>query len=108
MSEDLLPRAAPLRSVVFQQLRGGKGMSDLRQELHEEIDRMATEDLAGLKEFLATYPDSLGAKFRNAPYDDEPLTEEDRQAMEEAIEWLEQNGGRGIPHDQVMRELGLD
>ena len=83
-------------------------MPDLRKELHEEIDRMATRDLPGLKEFLATYPDSLCAKLRNVPYDDEPLTDEDRQAMEEAEEWLEQNGGKGIPHDQVMRELGLD
>ena len=83
-------------------------MSDLRAELHEEIDRMATEDLAGLKEFLATYPDELGAVVRMAPWDDEPVTEEDIAAMDEAFEWLEQNGGRGIPHDEVMREHGLE
>ena len=28
-------------------------------------------------------------------------------AMDEAMEWLEQNGGRGIPHDEVMREHRL-
>ncbi len=83
-------------------------MPDLRAELHEEIDRMATEDLAGLKEFLATYPDKIGAAVRMAPWDDEPVTEAEMEAMDEALEWLEQNGGRGIPHDQMMRELGLD
>lgn len=43
-----------------------------------------------------------------APYDDEPVTEADLEATDEAMEWLEQNGGRGIPHDPVMREIGLD
>lgn len=83
-------------------------MADLRAELHEEIDRMATEDLAGLKEFLATYPDKLGAVVRMAPWDDEPVTEAEIEAMDEALYWLEQNGGRGIPHDEVMREHGLE
>ena len=83
-------------------------MPDLRAELHEEIDRMATEDLAGLKEFLATYPDKIGAVVRMAPWDDEPVTEAEMEAMDEALEWLEQNGGKGIPHDEVMREFGLE
>ncbi len=83
-------------------------MADLCAELHEEIDRMATRDLAGLKEFLSTYPDRLCAAMRNLPYDEEPVTEAEMEAMGEALEWLEQNGGRGIPHDQVMREFGLD
>lgn len=83
-------------------------MADLRAALHEQIDRMATRDLAGLKEFLSTYPDRLCAAMRNLPYDDEPVTEAAMKAMDKALEWLEQNGGRGVPHDQVMRELGLE
>ena len=39
-------------------------MADLRAELHEEIDRMASQDLAGLKDFLATYPNSVCAAIR--------------------------------------------
>ena len=69
---------------------------------------MAMRDLAGLKNFLSTYPDQLCAAMRNLPYAEEPVTEAEMEAMDEALEWLEQNGGRGIPHDQVMRELGLD
>lgn len=83
-------------------------MPDLRAELHEEIDRMATEALAGLKEFLATYPHRLGAALRMAPWDDVPVTEAEIEAMDEALEWLEQNGGKGIPHDEVMREHALE
>ena len=83
-------------------------MTDIRREVHEEIDRMTEDEVLGLKKFLATYPDRLGAVFRNAPFDDEPLPEEERLAVAEAEEWLKQNGGRGIPHDEVMRDLGLD
>ncbi|MDE0106802.1 MAG: hypothetical protein OXN96_03280 [Bryobacterales bacterium] len=83
-------------------------MAEIRAALHEEIDRMTEGELVGLKEFLATYPDRLGAVLRNAPWDDEPETEEERLAVAEAEESLKQNGGKGIPHERVMRELGLE
>lgn len=83
-------------------------MTDVRSEIHEEIDRMTADELLGLKKFLATFPDKMGAVLRNAPLADEPLTEEEERAVAEADEWLRQNGGRGIPHEQVMRELGLE
>ena len=41
--------------------------SEMRSALYEEIDRMTEDELVGLKEFLATYPDRLGAVLRNAP-----------------------------------------
>lgn len=69
---------------------------------------MTDSELLGLKKFLATFPDRLGAFLRNVPVCDEPLSEEDRLALAEAEEWLKQNGGKGIPHEQVMRELGLE
>ena len=69
---------------------------------------MTDEETKGLKEFLATYPDQFTATHRNAPFDDEPFTEEDRRLLAEADEWLNQNGGKGIPFEEVMRELGLE
>ena len=69
---------------------------------------MAMRDLAGLKKFHSTYPYRLCAAMRNLPYDDEPVAEAEMEAIDEAVNWLGQNGGRGIPDDQVMRELGLD
>ncbi len=82
-------------------------MTDIRSELHEEIERMAEWELRGLKEFLSTYPDKLGVFLRSVPWDDEPFTEEDEKALAESDEWFRQNGGRGIPHEEVIRELGL-
>lgn len=83
-------------------------MADIRHEVHEEIDRMTEKGLLGLREFLATLPDRVGAMLRNAPVDDEPVTEEDLRAIAESQEWFRQNGGKGIPHDQVVQELGLE
>lgn len=82
-------------------------MADLRSALHEEIDRMAERDLEGLKDFLATYPSRIAAVCRNAPWDDEPYTDEEKRLVEEGREWLKQNGGKGIPHEEVVRRLGL-
>jgi hypothetical protein len=39
--------------------------------------------------------------LRNAPVDDEPETEEERAAIEEAIE--DERAGRLIPHEEVRR-----
>ena len=67
----------------------------IRKEVHEEIDRMTDEEVRGLKEFMATYPDPVAALFRNAPFDDEPYTEEEQRLVAEADEWFAKNGGKG-------------
>jgi fructose-1-phosphate kinase PfkB-like protein len=51
--------------------------------------------------------DPVARALANAPLDDEPITEEEEQAVAEAREWLKHNGGKGIPHAQVVAELGL-
>lgn len=40
--------------------------------------------------------------------DDEPETEEESAAVAEARMWLARNGGKGIPHAEAMRRLGLE
>ena len=78
----------------------------IRKEVHEEIDRMTDEEVRGLKEFMATYPDPVAALFRNAPFDDEPYTKEEQRLVAEADEWFANNGGKGIPHEEILREFG--
>lgn len=43
--------------------------------------------------------------LNNAPIDDEPFTEKDRKAVDEALEWLRHR--EAIPHEQVLAEFGL-
>ena len=82
-------------------------MTEVRKEVHEEIDRMPEEQVEGLKKLLASYPTPLAA-CRNAPESDEPETEEEARLVAEADEWLRQNGGRGIPHEEIVREFSLE
>ena len=49
--------------------------------------------------------DPLSRKLALAPIDDEPFTEEDRQAVAEADEWRKHN--EPIPPENVLSEFGL-
>ncbi|MXY67887.1 MAG: hypothetical protein F4Y47_04930 [Acidobacteriia bacterium] len=83
-------------------------MTEVRKEVHEEIDRMPEEQVEGLKKLLASYPTPLDAACRNAPASDEPETEEEARLVAEADEWLRRNDGRGIPHEEIVREFSLE
>lgn len=83
-------------------------MSETRQHAHKLIDRLPETQLSGLVRFLETIVDPMGVALRNAPLDDEPETEDERVAVAEAKKWIQRNGGKGIPHAEAMRRLGLD
>ena len=81
-------------------------MIDVRKEIHDEVDLMSDQELLGLKKFLGTYPDVFAAVCRRAPIDDEPVTEAERLAMEEAEEEMSKNPDEWIPHEEIMRRYG--
>jgi hypothetical protein len=83
-------------------------MSETRQHAHQLIDRMPETQLSGLVQFLETIVDPVATALRNAPLDDEPETDDEKAAVAEAKTWLQQNGGKGIPHAEAMRRLGLE
>jgi hypothetical protein len=83
-------------------------MTDPRQHAHQLIDRLPDTQLAALVGLLETIVDPVATALRNAPVDDEPETEEEKQAAAEARSWLQHNGGKGIPHEEAMRRLGLE
>jgi hypothetical protein len=87
--------------------QGEHAMSD-RDHAHELIDRLPETQLSALVGLLETIVDPVAAALRNAPLDDEPETEEERQAVSEARDWLAKRGGKGIPHDEAMRRLALE
>jgi hypothetical protein len=80
----------------------------LREELHGLVDDLSDHDLPTAKRFLAylrNIRDPLIRKMVEAPYDDEPLTEEDIAALDEA--WEDVAAGRLVSDEEVKRELGL-
>jgi hypothetical protein len=82
-------------------------MNDTREHAHQLIDRLPETQLSALVGLLETIVDPVDAALRKAPTDDEPESEEERQAVAEARDWLKRNGGKGIPHEEAMRKLGL-
>jgi hypothetical protein len=64
--------------------------------------------LSALVGLLETIVDPIASALRDAPVDDEPETEEEKREATEARVWLERNGGKGIPHGDAMRRLGLE
>jgi hypothetical protein len=80
-------------------------MSDTRQHAHELIDRMPETQLSALVGLLETIVDPVSAALRNAPIEDEEISEEEERAVAEAREWLKHN--KPIPHEEVLAEFGL-
>jgi hypothetical protein len=83
-------------------------MTANREHAHELIDRLQETQLSGLIGFLETIVDPAATALRGAPFDDEPETEEEKQDVDVARQWYRLNGGKGIPHEEAMRRLGLD
>ena len=78
-----------------------------KQKAHELIDQLAPEHLStvvGLLQFLMLDP--VQRSIVAAPVDDEPVTEEDIQRIQESRE-AQARGEKGIPMEEVLAEFGL-
>lgn len=65
-------------------------MSDTRQHVHELIDLLPPERLLAVEGLLKSM-----------------LDREEDGAVDEAKQWLRENGGKGIPHEEILAEFGL-
>jgi hypothetical protein len=82
--------------------------TEARTKLHDLIESLPSEDVPTalrILEALNSTSGPLPLAFRDIPIDDEPETDEERAAVAEARRDIEE--GKGIPHDEVMRRLGL-
>lgn len=82
-------------------------MTESREHAHQLIDQLPEIHLTALVGLLETIVDPVAVALRNAPVDDEPETEAEKRDVAEARQWLRNNGGKGIPHEEAMRRLGL-
>jgi hypothetical protein len=78
-----------------------------RQQAHELIDRMAPSQVFAVVGLLQTMLDPVSRAIANAPFDDEPETEEERQAIAASKAWMAEHPGQGIPHEEILAEFGL-
>ena len=78
-----------------------------RQQAHALLDMLPEEKLAAVVHLLQAISDPVARSIANAPIDDEPITEEERQAATRSEAWFEERGGKGIPMEEVLADFGL-
>jgi len=77
-----------------------------RERAHELIDELPPLQLAAVVGFLeAMLSDPVAHRLAAAPIDDETEGEGEGRAAEEARKWLREQGGGGIPHEQVLEDV---
>ena len=79
--------------------------SNTKEHAHELIDRMAPSQVSAVVGLLETMLDPFARALANAPYDDEPVTDDEARDIEAAHASLER--GEGVPHEEILREYGL-
>jgi hypothetical protein len=78
-----------------------------REQAHELIDRMAPSQVYAVVGLLQTMLDPVSRAIANAPFDDEPETEDERKAVAASKAWMAEHPGKGIPKEDILAELGL-
>jgi hypothetical protein len=81
------------------------GSTDEKQHAHELIDRMAPGQVSAVVGLLEIILDPFARTLAGAPYDDEPVSEEEGREVEAAKASLAR--GEGVPHEKVLAEFGL-
>lgn len=80
-------------------------LQQLRQRAHAYLDRLPEAQVAAVRGLLEAMLDPVSRALANAPIDDEPVTEEEEQAVARSKEWFRHNAG--TPFEQVAAELGF-
>ncbi len=80
-------------------------MAPTKEHAHELIDRMAPGQVAVVVGLMEIILDPLARALANAPFDDEPVSEEEAREIEASRASFAR--GEGIPHEEVLAEFGL-
>jgi hypothetical protein len=82
-------------------------MSNPKEHAHELIERLPPSQLTAVVGLLEAMLDPVSRAIAQAPVDDEPVTEEEREALARSEAWFEERGGKGIPMEDVLADFGL-
>jgi hypothetical protein len=85
----------------------GQESASEKRQAHELIDRLAPNQVAAVVNLLVTMLDPVSRAIAKAPVDDEPETGTERHAVAESKKWLEQRGGQGLAHRDVLADFGM-
>ncbi len=76
-----------------------------RQQAHALLDMLPEEKLAAVRSLLEVMVEPLAHSLDSAPIEDEEVTPETAAALERSRASLAR--GKGIPHEEILREFGL-
>jgi hypothetical protein len=77
-----------------------------RQQAHALLDMLPDEKLAAVRSLLQVMVEPLSSSLASAPVDEEEITPDTAAALERARASLAR--GEGIPHQDILREFGLN
>jgi hypothetical protein len=78
-----------------------------KQQAHELIERMAPGQIFAVVTVMETMLDPVSRAIANAPIDDEPETDAERQAVAASKAWMAEHPGQGIPFEDLLSEFGI-
>jgi hypothetical protein len=76
-----------------------------KQHAYELLDQLDASQFEAVVRLLEVMTDPENVSIRDAPLDDEPVTEEEERAVAASNEWFKTNPG--IPFEEVVADLGL-
>jgi hypothetical protein len=76
-----------------------------KEQAHELIDRMAPGQIAAVVGLMEILLDPVARAIANAPYDDEPVSEEEARDIEEGRAAYAR--GEVVSNEEVLAEFGL-
>jgi hypothetical protein len=79
--------------------------TDQKQQAHQLVEQLDAGQLKAIVHLLRVMTDPVARAIANAPVDEEPLTPEAIQALDESRRWRQEH--EGVPHEQVLAEFGF-
>lgn len=76
-----------------------------KQHAHQLLDQLDPGQFDAVVRLLEVMTDPAIVSIGDAPLDDEPVTEEEEEAVAASKEWFQNN--EGIPFEEVVAELGF-
>jgi hypothetical protein len=76
-----------------------------KYQAHELIDRLAPTQVNAVVGILQVMLDPVSGAIANAPVDDEPESDSEREAVAQSKSWFRRSEGRGIPNREVVSEF---
>jgi len=84
----------------------GTDVTQERQQAHALLDMLPKEKLTAVRSLLEVMLEPLSRSLASAPVEEEEITPETAAALDRARASLAR--GEGIPHEDILREFGLD